>query len=181
MVLAAEFDHVANMGGHPRGPDPFDHILLIGKSEMLGRCHITYEVRAISRGLGGSYGGGYMVVPGAYIGCKGAENIKGGVIAHPLLEFHIGFDVIERQMARPLAHGLAAHLPADIGELAVYEQLLYLRPVEAVVNRACPEAIAQAQDAVVFAKYLDYPVKLLVKGVFFVVAQHPADHVGPTP
>ncbi len=110
------------------------------------------------------------------IGRKRSRHIVGRAAAHALFQENIGGDLVQGDVARPFRHGLAAHLPAQLGQFAVGDHLGHLGPVVAVVDGPGPDAVAQGQHGVVFLHQAAEPVELLVQRIFPVVSFHPGDH-----
>jgi len=147
---------------------------------VLGRGDVADEIRAIAARLGGADGGGDVVEAGGYVGGDWAEHVVGGTAAHPLLQLDVPLDLVQGNVARTFHQHLAPHLPADLGQFAVYEELLYLGPVGRIVDRSGPQAVAEGEDGVVPLENGNNPVELLVERVFTAIGQHPGDHGDPT-
>ena len=73
-----------------------------------------------------------MIIAGSDIGNDGAENIKRCTHADGLLDLHVGFDLIHRQMSGALHHDLHILGPCTLGQLTEAHKLFDLTYVAAV-------------------------------------------------
>src|SRR5208283_5170943 len=102
-----------------------------------------------------------MVVAWRNVRCYRSQHIKRRFAAHLLFHYDIRLYLVDRHMSGAFNHCLASLLPAQLGELAVYEQFLYLHPVGCVMDSSGTKTVAQAEHGIVFFKNINYPVEML--------------------
>ena len=127
---------VGGVGGDAAGDDSLLHVVQVRQAKMLCRRHIAQEVRTVCRCNGSADGGGDVIIAGGNVGDNGTQYIERGVVAKPLLQLHVGRNLIHGHVTRPFHHDLHVLCPGALREAAKLNQLGNLPCVGAVVDAA---------------------------------------------
>ena len=146
---------------------------------MLGGRHVAQKVRARGGGHGPADGSRDVVVARRDVGDERPEHVKRRVVAQALLQLHVGGDLVERHMARPLHHHLHARVPCAAHELADLDELGDLARVGGVVGGPGAHGVAQADGDIVLVQDGKHLVVELVEGVFVAGGLHPGEDERP--
>ena len=148
---------------------------------MLGRCHVTEEIRPVVRCQGSPDGTHDVIISRRHIGHQRPQDIKGGPVAQLLLQPNIGLYLIQGNMPRPLDHHLHLLVPGPLGQLTQEEELLYLRAVSGIGQAAGAQPIPQTQGDIVLLGDFYESVEFFIEGVLTLVVDHPGGKKGPSP
>ena len=102
------------------------HVLEGGKPQVLGRCDIAEEGGTARRGDCPADRPGDVVVARGNVGDKRPEHVKRRALADRLLNLHVGLNLIERHVPRPLDHHLDVTFPGAVSELPEHYKLFNL-------------------------------------------------------
>ena len=116
------------------GDDAVAHIIDIGQPQMFGRRDVAEKSVPVADGDRAADRAGNMVVAGRDVAGQRPEHIEGRAAAYAFFKFHVGFDLIERHMARAFDHHLHAEFARALGQLAQHQQLRQLSTIGGVAG-----------------------------------------------
>jgi hypothetical protein len=94
------------------------NILRRGETEMFTGRDVAEEIGTRTGCYSTTNGTGDMVITRCDIRNKRAKYIKRRSVAETFLEFNVGFDLIERYMARTFDHHLNSLIPGPLSEFS---------------------------------------------------------------
>ena len=112
------------------------------------------------------------------IGHKRAEDIERSAHADGLLYFHIGRNLIHRNVARSLNHNLNVFLPGTFGEFAEAHQLFNLADIRCVGKAARTAGVTERNGHIVFTADIENLIVILVERILLAGHAHPGEHEG---
>lgn len=113
---------------------PLAHVMGVRQAQVLGRCHVAEEIRPARSCDGPTDGRRDVIVAGSDIGHERPEYVEGRPMAQALLHLHVGGNLVERHVPRPLDHHLHAGIPRALRELADFDELGDLGGVACIVD-----------------------------------------------
>ncbi len=143
---------------------------------MFCRCDIAKKRSSISSGNSSSDGARNMVVPRRYISNKRTKNIKRSALAYRLLNFHIGANLVERHMSRPLNQNLHTMVPCALRQPSQFHQLGNLGNIAGIFEAARPAGVPQTDCHIVFFTNIQKLVIALIKRIFISGQLHPCEN-----
>ena len=128
---------------------PDFHVVAIGQAQMLLRRDVAEHRAAEPADHRRADAGRDVVVARRDVRRQRPQRVEWRLVALGQLLFHVDLDLVDRHVAGPLDHHLAALLPGDLGELAQRLQLGELRAIVGVGDRARAQAVTQRERDVV--------------------------------
>ena len=147
---------------------------------MLGRRHVAEEVGAGRSRNSPADGRRDMVVARGDIGHKRPQHVEGRLVAQPLLQLHVGGDLIERHMPGAFHHHLHAGIPRAAREPADLDELGDLPGVRGVVAAAGAHGITDGDAHIVLVQDSQHLVVVLIEGVLATSGLHPGEDERPS-
>ena len=140
---------------------------------MLCRRHIAEERSSIGSCNGPANGTCDMVIARRHIRDKRSQHIKGRSLAHRLLDLHIGTDLIQRHVPRPLDHHLDIVVPGALCQLAQRHQFRDLGNIPGVLDASRTAGIPKTNGHIIFLTDIQKFIIPLVKWIFISRQLHP--------
>ncbi len=165
--------NVCRMGGNLRRHDALLHILEIRQRQMLRRCHIAEEGRAICRCNGTTDGCGNVIIARCNVGHQRPQGIERRTLTDGLLDLHIGSNLVHGHMSRSLDHHLHISVPCTLGQLAERHQLLNLADICGIGQAAGTAGITERNGYIVFPTDLQNLIKVRQEGILLSRHAHP--------
>ena len=116
---------------------------------------------------------GDVVVARRAVGHHRSEDIERRIVAHSLLALHIHFDLVERDVSRPLDHRLHVRGAAAADQFPKHVKLRELRFVARIGQASRPHPVAERQRHIVLAADFEDFVERGVERILPVVLVHP--------
>ena len=147
---------------------------------MLLGGDVAEHSAAIPADVGGSDGGGDMVVTGGDVGSEWPEGVEGGLVAPLDLLLHVFLNEVQGNVAGAFVHDLAAFFPGAGGEFPLDFELGELGVVVGVGNGAGAQAVTDGEGNVVGGADVADVIPVLVEEAFLLVGDAPFGHDGAT-
>ena len=148
---------------------------------MLSRRDIAQKRRAVERRGRPADRRGNVVVAGRDIRHQGTEHVERGPATDLPLDLHVVLNLIERHVAGPLDHDLAAFILRAGGQLTERLEFRDLRLVGGVGDSPGPKPVAQRKAHVVLQHNIAQIIEHLVQRILLVMIQHPFGQQRPAP
>ena len=142
--------------------------------------YVAEHSTAIPADVGGSDGGGDVIVAGGDVGGQWPEGIEGGFVAPLDLLLHVFLNEVQGNVAGAFVHDLAAFFPGTGGEFSLDFELGELGVVVGVGNGAGAQAVTNREGDVVGGADVADVIPVLVEEAFLLVGDAPFGHDGAT-
>ena len=149
------------------------HIVLLWQTQMFLGSDVTQHARAVVRGAGGANATCDVVVARKNIRDQRPKHIERRAVAKSSLQFHVVFNLIQRNVTGSLHHHLHALSPRALGEFTNRRKLSKLRRISRVGKTAGTQAIANGKCHVIAAHDGANTLPTFVHHILSVVNQHP--------
>lgn len=155
------------------GHDALLNVVYVRQAQVLSRCDVAQKISSAGSCDSSADSRGDVVVAGENISYQRSKNVEGSVVADPLLELHVCFDLVHSHVSGTLYHYLNIALPGTLGEVAQLDQLRDLTGVSCIVDTSGTESVTKADSYVVLIEDVQHLVVELVEGVFVSGHHHP--------
>ena len=116
-----------------------------------------------------------MVISRSNVCYQRSQHIKRSTIAQPLLQLHVGGDLVHSHMSRTLYHYLYIAFPRTLGQSTQFHQFADLSRIGAVRIAARTQSITQTDGHVIFPQNVQHVVIVFVERVFVAGHLHPRE------
>ena len=140
---------------------------------MLCRSYIAEEGSACCRCNRASDRCCNMIISGRNISYQRSQYIEGRALADSLLNLHIGSNLIQRHMSRPLNHNLYILFPGPSCQLSQRNQLLHLGNIGGILQTSRTACISQTQGYVILSADIENSLIVLVERILLSRHFHP--------
>ena len=155
------------------GHDALLYVIYVRQAKVLCGSNVAQEVGSAGSSDSSSDSRGDMVVAGEYIRYKRPKDVEGRIVADPLLEGHVGGDLVHGHVSGALHHYLDVALPGTLCKVAQLDQLRDLAGVSCVIDTAGTESVTKADRHVVLVEYVKDLIVELEEGIFVACHHHP--------
>ena len=165
------FGEVGGVGGDLVGDDAFSNIVPVREAEVFLGRDVAEHGAAIPADVGGTDGGGDVVVTRRDVGGEWSEGVEGGFVAPLDLLLHVFLNEVHGNVAGAFVHDLASFFPSAGGEFALDFELGELGVVVGVGDGAGAESVADGEGDVVGGADVADVIPVGVEEVFLVMME----------